>query len=126
MVAIRNWTDAGEGHFDLAGTPFDVGEFGRLWLVALATYGVGDIVTTLALTGYSPTVTEANALVRLAVDLFGYWGLAGVKLVAFFVALAVTLYGANVGDRLLYYLPPGSLVLVGTFTTTYNLRLMIG
>lgn len=104
----------------------DVVEFRLLWLVAAATYGVGDIVTTVALVGYVPGVVEANAVVRVAMESQGLWGLTAVKLAAFAGSVGVAVYGAHARDRVLYYLPPVSLTLVGAFATAYNLRLMLG
>ena len=110
----------------LDGTPFDSTEFSRLWFLAALTYGVGDIVTTLALVGYSASVNEGNVLLRAAIESFGLWGLIGMKLLAFLFCLVISLYGARDDDSALYYGPPAMLALVGAFTTVYNLRLLIG
>lgn len=107
-------------------TPFDPAEFSRLWLLSAATYGVGDIVTTIALVRYSETVAEANALLRAAIEAFGLSGMVGLKLAVFVVCLAVSLHGARDADSALYYGPPAMLAVVGAFTTVYNLRLLIG
>lgn len=102
-------------------------EFSRLWLVAAATYGVGDILTTLAIVQYSTAVTEANALVRGAIAAFGTPGFAALKLAVFGLAIGISVYAAReMGDRTLYYAPPVMLAVVGAFTTVYNLRLLIG
>ncbi|UIP01283.1 hypothetical protein Hbl1158_11675 [Halobaculum sp. CBA1158] len=105
---------------------FDPGEFSRLWFLATLTYGVGDIVTTLALIGYSDRIREANALVAAAVNAFGEFGLVGLKLAVFGVCLGISLASARAGDRLGYYLPPAVLAVVGAFTTALNLRLLVG
>jgi len=110
----------------LDGTPFDGAEFSRLWFLATLTYGVGDIVTTLALVGYSAAVNEGNVLLRAAIESFGLWGLIGLKLFAFLVCLAISLYGARDADAAVYYGPPAMLAIVGAFTTVYNLRLLLG
>jgi len=107
-------------------TPFDPAEFSWLWLVSAATYGVGDVVTTIALVGYDDAVAEGNALLRMAIESFGLSGLVGLKLIAFFVCLAISLHGARDADSALYYGPPAMLAVVGAFTTAYNLRLLIG
>ena len=107
-------------------TPFDPTEFSRLWFLSPLTYGVGDIVTTLALVGYSASVNEGNVLLRAAIESFGLWGLIGMKLLAFLFCLVISLYGARDDDSALYYGPPAMLALVGAFTTVYNLRLLIG
>ena len=110
----------------LEGTPFDPVEFSWLWLLSAATYGVGDVVTTIALVRHSEAVAEGNVLLRSAIEAFGFSGLVGVKLIAFFVCLAVSLHGARDADSALYYGPPAMLAVVGAFITVYNLRLLIG
>ena len=100
--------------------------FVRLWVLALATYGVGDIVTTIAIIEHSSDLREANALVRLSVDAFGIYGLALLKYAVFGITLAISLVAAADGDEFFAYLPPVVLSLVGTFTMVYNVRLLIG
>ncbi|GAB3328184.1 hypothetical protein [Haloplanus salinarum] len=114
------------GALSLEGTPYDLTEFSRLWFVATTTYGVGDVVTTIALVQFSASVSEANAVLRTAIDAFGLWGLVGLKLLAFLVCLGISLAGARDADPLLYYGPPTTLALVGAFTTAYNVRLLFG
>ncbi|WP_089824477.1 hypothetical protein [Halogranum amylolyticum] len=110
----------------LAETPFEEREFTRLWFAATATYGVGDVVTTIAIIQFGTRVAEGNALLASVVDVYGQAGLVGLKLVAFFVCIGVSLLGADDADRLLYYLPPVLLTFVGAFFTVYNLRLLLG
>jgi hypothetical protein len=110
----------------LTGTPFDSTEFSRLWTLAAATYGVGDIVTTVALLHFDEEVGEANVLLQWAVDSFGNAGLIGLKLAVFFFCLAICLDAAHREDSLVYYLPPVALTLVGAFTTVFNIRLLLG
>jgi hypothetical protein len=105
---------------------FDSQHFVHLWLVALATYGVGDIVTTVTLLWFTDKVNELNAVVLFAVDAYGLAGFIALKLVAFLTAIGVSLLGAHTNDRFLYYLPPVALSLVGGFVTTFNIRLFIG
>jgi hypothetical protein len=114
------------GLLSLDGTPYDPTEFSRLWTVATATYGVGDVVTTIALVQFSDAVGEANAVLRAAIDAFGPWGLVALKLAAFFTCLGISLVGARDGDPALYYGPPALLAVVGGFVTAYNLRLLVG
>ena len=123
---IPRLTALSETYVSLDDTPFDARTFTRLWLFALATYGVGDVVTTIALIEYSPTVSEANALIRLSIDHLGLLGLVLLKYLAFGVAIGISLLGAADADRFLYYLPPIVLSLAGAFTTIYNARLMLG
>lgn len=105
---------------------FSAEEFAQLWLVATATYVVGDSVTTLAIINYSTTVTEGNAAMAAAVDAFGGAGLIGLKLTAMLFGIAVSVYATRDGDRTLYYTPPVFLAVVGAFATAYNIRLLIG
>ncbi|WP_224336221.1 hypothetical protein [Haloprofundus halobius] len=110
----------------LEGTPFDEREFSNLWFLAALGYGVGDTVTTIALMGYSQTVVEGNPVLRWTVAQFGQGGLVGLKLLAFFACLALSIDAARDGDKLWYYAPPVVLTFVGVFTTVYNVRLMLG
>ncbi|WP_143823798.1 hypothetical protein [Halosegnis longus] len=101
-------------------------EFTWLWIIATTLYGVGDVLTTMTLVHSIPAITEANALIRFAFEQFGTAGLVGVKLTVFFTCLAISLWGSSEDDRLLFYLPPVVLSVVGAFTTVYNLRLFFG
>ncbi len=116
----------GSGLLTLDGTEFSVREFSQLWWFATATYGVGDVVTSIALIWFSTTVREANPLVRTAAEVFGPSGLVGLKLVTFLVCMGVSLQAANAdGNRLLYYGPPFTLTLLGAVVTVHNLRLLV-
>ncbi|MXR41855.1 hypothetical protein GRX01_10970 [Halobaculum sp. WSA2] len=110
----------------LADTPFEDREFSWLWVIATGLYGVGDIVTTLALIGYIPAIDEGNLEMAVAVESFGLVGLIALKAVVFGACLAVSLWGARAGDRLVFYTPPALLAVVGAFTTAYNPRLLVG
>ncbi len=115
---VRSWLSLDE-------TGFDPTEFSRLWFLATLTYGVGDIVTTLAVFR-AGGVGEGNGLLRVATATFGQAGLVGVKLAAFGVCLGVSLWAAHADDRIGFYLPPAALAVVGAFTTAFNLRLLVG
>lgn len=106
-------------------TPFSAEEFSRLWLVAAATYGVGDVVTTIALLRV-PRVSEGNTLVLAAIDAFGQSGLVGMKILVFCLCIGISLWSAHSEDRFGYYLPPAALAVAGAFTTAFNLRLLLG
>lgn len=108
----------------LDGTSFDAGEFSRLWWLAAATYGVGDVVTTVAVLQFSPRVDEANPVLAAAVEQFGQPGLVGVKLAAFALCLGVSLDAAHRRDALLFYLPPVALTALGLGLTAHNLWLL--
>ena len=106
-------------------TQFDDDEFVGLWILATTTYGVGDVVTTIALIYFSPTVVEGNVIVATAVDAFGQAGLVGLKLGAFLVCLVVSVDAAHDGSTSWYYVPPVGLTLLGTVVTVYNIQLML-
>ncbi|WP_418284679.1 hypothetical protein [Halorubrum sp. DTA46] len=99
-------------------------EFYWLWIAATATYGVGDIVSTIAFLRYVPAIEEANPVVVLALDAFGLAGLVVLKIAVYLVMLWISVAGARDGDALLYYFPPVLLTLVGTYLTASNVRLM--
>ena len=99
-------------------------EFYWLWIAATATYGVGDIVSTIAFLEYVPTVDEANPVVALALDSFGLGGLVALKIVVYLVMLWISVSGARDGDAFLYYFPPALLTLVGASLTASNVRLL--
>lgn len=121
-MAIRSW-------LDLRGTPYydRQDEFYWLWIIATATYGVGDVVTTIALVYYHPLTTEANPVLRWAMSTFGLGGLLGVKLGIFLVFIGVSLVLARRGyDPLLYSAPPAILAALGGYLTVFNLVVMAG
>ena len=99
-------------------------EFYWLWIAATATYGVGDIVSTIAFLQYVPTIEEANPVVAFALDSFGLTGLILLKIAVYLVMLWISVSGARDGDALLYYFPPVLLTLVGTYLTVSNVRLL--
>lgn len=100
-------------------------EFYWLWIFATLGYGVGDIVTTLALIGYSPLVQEGNIIVQWLFAQFGTPGFVAGKLAVFGISFAISLYALRAWeDRVLYYFPPLVLTLVGGFITGNNIYLM--
>lgn len=100
--------------------------FSRIWLLALATYGVGDIVTTIAIVWYSPLHAEANPIVNAAIATFGGGGFLALKLLVFYTCIGISLWGGVLDDdRFLFYLPPVVLALSGTVTTVFNLNLLL-
>ncbi|GAB7093600.1 hypothetical protein JCM30237_07520 [Halolamina litorea] len=112
--------------FSIEDTDVDRATFTQLWIVATATYGVGDVVTTIALLWYSDSVREANALVRTVTDAYGLPGFVVLKIGVFVACILISVDGANAEDRVLYYLPPVTIALIGAFTTSLNLRLLLG
>jgi len=99
-------------------------EFYSLWIAATTTYGVGDIVSTIAFLRYVPGVDEANPLVAGAVDAFGLSGLVGLKIAVYLAMVWISVQGAREDDAYLYYFPPVLLTLVGAVLTASNLRLL--
>lgn len=95
------------------------------WTVALATYGVGDSLTTAMLVWASPMHREANPVAAVAIDAFGGSGLVGLKALAIGVCLAISFWGVTVDDRYIVYMPPVTLVLVGTAMTLLNVGLLL-
>lgn len=53
-------------------------------------------------------------------------GLVLPKLAVFLLCLGICVYGARAGDKVLYYLPPVTLAVIGAFATAFNLRLFVG
>ena len=108
------------------GGTFSAASFTSVWLLAIATYGVGDIATTVGVVWFSPGHVEANPVVAAAIAAFGPAGLFGVKLVAFYSCLAIALwFGVRDDDPLLYYLPPACLAVTGSIATVSNLHLLL-
>lgn len=115
---------AADDWLTLEGTPFDDREFTRLWVVATASYGVGDVVTTIAILRFSSRVDEANPVLGAAVGHLGQAGLVGLKLSVFFCCLGVSIDAAHRRDSLLFYFPPVALSAIGVVLTVHNLRLL--
>jgi hypothetical protein len=99
-------------------------EFYSLWIAATSTYGVGDVVSTIAFLTYVPAIEEANPVVALALDSFGLAGLVALKIVVYLLMLWISVVGARDGDGLLYYFPPVLLTAFGLYLTASNVRLM--
>ena len=99
-------------------------EFYSLWIAATTTYGVGDIVSTIAFLEYVPAVDEANPVVAGALDAVGLAALVGLKIAVYLVMLWISVHGAREGDGLLYYFPPVLLTAVGLVLTGSNVWLL--
>lgn len=96
----------------------------RIWTLALATYAVGDGFTTAMLVWVSPVHSEANPVVRAAIDAFGASGLVGLKVLVIGTCFALSLWGSTDDDQFMFYLPPVTLVVVGTAMTLFNASLL--
>ncbi len=118
MVAVnpRRWVSLEGTHFE-----GDEDRFRLVWLIAVATYGVGDIVTTTAVMFFDPGIQEANPLIREAAKSLGSLGVVPLKLAVFFAFIWVSVYFARNGDEWLSYAPPAVLTLTGSLVTVHNL-----
>lgn len=99
-------------------------EFYVLWIAATSTYGVGDLVSTVAFRAYVPGVDEANPVVALTLDAFGLAGFVVLKIAVYLVMVGISVHGGREGDGFLYYFPPLLLTVVGLVLTASNVRLM--
>lgn len=97
----------------------------RVWALALATYGVGDGITTAVLVWLSPVHGEINPVVAGAIEAFGASGLVGLKVLVIGICLALSVWARTDDEQFLFYLPPLVLVLVGTATTLFNASLLV-
>lgn len=100
-------------------------EFFGMWILATLAYGVGDIVSTIALITYDPFVKEGNIFVQFLYDQWGLAGFVGGKLAVFFVCLGISWYALKAWkDPVLYYFPPLVLFVIGGSITGYNIYLL--
>jgi hypothetical protein len=117
-TADENWL-----HFE--DSPFSEVSFSRVWLLAAATYGVGDVVTTIALVWFSELTTEANPVIREAIMAFGGGGFLALKLLVLYACIGISIWaGKGANDRLMFYGPPVLLAVVGLYTTLHNLSIL--
>jgi len=118
-TADATWANFDEVSFTESG-------FARAWLVALAAYGVGDIVTTIALVWFSPFHVEANPVIAAAIAAFGGGGFLALKLLVFYCCLAISLWGGLADDDpVIFYGPPLVLGALGLFATVHNVGLLV-
>jgi len=118
VTADANW-------LNFEDSPFSEVSFSRVWLLAAATYGVGDVVTTIALVWFSELTTEANPVIREAVVAFGGGGFLALKLLVLYACIGISIWaGKGEDDRLMFYGPPLLLTIVGLYTTASNLNIL--
>lgn len=84
------------------GSSYDEQVFRWLWLIPLATYGVGDIVTTITPLRFTDAVNELNGLITVVVESFGLPGFVALKLFVFLACLGISLLGATWEPPVLY------------------------
>ena len=107
--------------FTFQGVPYAPERFTLAWVLALATYGVGDVVTTIWLVWFSPSHVEANPVIGSAISMFGGGGFVALKLLVFYAAIGISLWGGvQYRDRLLVYGPPIVLAVFGLVTSAIN------
>ena len=112
--------------FTFDGVSFSSKSFVVVWVLALAAYGVGDVVTTIALVWFDPLYVEGNPVISVAIDAFGGGGFLAIKLLVFYTTLAVSLWGGGTDENpVVFYAPPLILVGLGVLTTAFNLRLLL-
>lgn len=101
-------------------------EFYQLWLIALATFGVGDLVTTIAFYQFTP-LEEGNPIVRAALEALGIGGFVLLKIALFLGVLLLSVGVLNVArSRFVYYFGPAVLSIYGAFLTIWNILGMVG
>lgn len=100
--------------------------FYTLWAFAIATYGVGDFVSTLVALVFVPGLFEGNPIVLAVLQRYGIAGFVGIKVVVFAGALWMGIRGAHEGDWFEYYAPPVVIGIVGTALTVWNTLLITG
>jgi hypothetical protein len=103
----------------------DAGELASLWMVPTLTYGVGDMLTTMAAVNGVSALSEGNPFVATALELGGTPGFVTLKLLVLLVGLGVAVRAGRSEDLISYYAMPTLLAVLGAFLTTYNAQLLI-
>lgn len=101
-------------------------EFYGLWFLAAATYGFGDIVSTVLAVFADPGLVESNPVVSVVLAGYGVPGFLVVKFVILVTLLWISVGGARSRDRFTYYWPPIVATALGTALTGWNLWLLYG
>lgn len=96
-----------------------------LWMIAVATYGVGDSVSTIIAVYLVEGLGEGNPLVAVLLAEFGIRGLFGLKVLVLIVAITINLYGRQREEWLGYYGPPAFVALLGAVLTASNLLAIV-
>jgi hypothetical protein len=99
----------------------------RLWVLAVATYVVGDVATTTAVLRLSDLHREANPVVRTVLESAGTGGFLAAKLAITLGCVWVSVRGfqARKVDELTAYGPPVLLATIGVVATLHNLRILV-
>lgn len=104
----------------------DSAGFYGLWFLAAATYGFGDIISTLLAVVTAPGIVESNPIVAGVLANYGIPGFLVVKFAILLVLVWISVGGARDGDRFTYYWPPVVATVLGTGLTGWNLWLLYG
>lgn len=104
----------------------DSAAFYGLWFLAAATYGFGDIVSTLLAVVTAPGIVESNPVVATVLANYGIPGFLAVKFGILVVLVWISVGGARDDDRFTYYWPPVVATMLGTGLTGWNLWLLYG
>jgi hypothetical protein len=111
--------------FHFGGVALRDAPFVCVWVAALLTYGVGDLLTTVAVVS-SPVHAEANPVVGTVIAAFGGGGVLALKFAAIAACFGLSIWGGlRDDDPFLFYMPPTVLAVVGTATTVLNLGLLV-
>jgi len=126
--AARNATRAVGGSSVSLGPLYrrESGVFYGLWFLAAATYGFGDIVSTLLAVVTAPGIVESNPVVAAVLANYGIPGFLAVKFAILIVLVGISVGGARDDDQFTYYWPPVVATLLGTGLTGWNLWLLYG
>lgn len=92
-----------------------------LWLLALLTYGVGDLVTTVWGVVYTPGIGESNPIVAALLETYGGGGFIILKLLVFLLLVLLSVRGVEDGNRFNALWPPVLAIVVGVLLTGWNL-----
>lgn len=97
-----------------------------LWGIAILTYGVGDVVSTVIAVYFVAGLGEANPVVNFILVEYGIRGFLVFKLVILAIAVGINLHTRKYGDPISYYGPPVFVALVGAALTASNLLAIMG
>lgn len=96
-----------------------------LWGIAILTYGVGDVVSTIIAVYFVAGLGEANPVVDFVLVEYGIRGFLVFKLIIFIVAIGINLKTRQYGDPLSYYGPPIFVALLGAALSASNLLAIV-
>lgn len=107
------------------GSPWEAVSLTRLWVAAIATFVVGDVLTTTVVLSLSEIHTEANPLVREILRASGSLGLVGFKLLFVLVCVGLTVRFRDRVVTPVLYGPPAAIGLIGLYATVHNAQVLV-